>query len=77
MDPFTANYSGFQGIPQRTLVDDTVEYSIYILDDSQSKLRARLEEVASVADKIVQEWGPEYIWQREAFALQVIESEGI
>lgn len=76
MDPFAANYSGFQGIPQRALTDDTVEYSIYILDGSQSRLRTRLEEVKDVADKLVQEWGPEYIWQREAFTLQVIESEG-
>lgn len=76
MDPFTANYSEFQGIPQRTLADDTIEYSIYILYGPQSKLRARLEEVADMADKLVQEWGMEYIWQREAFALQVIDSEG-
>ncbi|KAI5790661.1 SGT1 protein-domain-containing protein [Peziza echinospora] len=78
-DPFTPGYGEFQGIPKRTLPDDTVEYSIYVLDSSypsQTRRRARLEVVKKAADGLVGEWGGEYIWQRENFGLEIVEDDG-
>ncbi|KAF8444332.1 SGT1 protein-domain-containing protein [Terfezia claveryi] len=79
MDPFTPGYGEFQGIPKRTLPDDTIQYSIYILAGTQSiaDLRSRLESVKDAAEQLLQEWGKDYIWQREGFALSVSESEGL
>lgn len=78
MDPFTSDYGEFQGIPKRALPDDTIQYFIYILDDTQStaQLHARLETVIDVANQIVNDWGKEYIWQRESFGLEITEAEG-
>ena len=78
MDPFTPGYGEFQGIPQRTLPNDTLQYSIYILASTQPtpNLCARLETVKDAAEQLLQEWGKGYIWQREGFALGVSESEG-
>jgi len=78
MDPFTPGYGEFQGIPKRTLPDDTIQYSIYILASTQStaNLRAGLETVKDAAEQLLQEWGKGYIWQREGFVLSVSESEG-
>jgi len=78
MDPFTPGYEGFRGIPKRTLPDDTILYSIYILAGAQSSanLRARLETVKDAAGHLLQEWGKDYLWQREGFALEVSEFEG-
>ena len=78
MDPFTPGYGKFQGIPKRTLPDDTIQYSIYILTGAQSttNVRTRLEAVKDAAEQLLQEWGKGYIWQREGFALNVSEYEG-
>jgi hypothetical protein len=73
-DPFTPGYGEFQGIPKRTLPDDTVEYSIYI--PGSSKSAPRLEAVKDAAETLVKEWGQGYIWQRESFDLAIAESDG-
>lgn len=78
MDPFTPGFGEFQGIPKRTLPDDTIQYSIYIIDSSQSttKLRERLKAVKDAAVRLAQDWGKEYIWQRDGLTLEITESGG-
>ena len=64
-----------QGIPKRTLPDDTAQYSLYILDSKQH-LHARLTKVQDAAKEILRDWGRDYIWQREGFGLDIAECDG-
>ncbi|KAF8475557.1 SGT1 protein-domain-containing protein [Kalaharituber pfeilii] len=80
MDPFTPGYGEFQGIPKRTLPDDTVQYSIYILQPGhhlKTQLKSKLEDVRKAATKLVHDWGEDYIWQRDEFKLEFQELEGL
>lgn len=70
-DPFTPGFGEFQGIPDRTLPDDCVEYTLFVLDAASA--RTRLETVKTVAEELAAEWAEGYIWQREGFSLELVE----
>lgn len=77
-DPFTPGYGEFQGIPQRTLPDDCVEYTLLIIDRSSPaqdplSVRSQLEKVQQAASDLVKEIAGEYIWQRDEFQLELVE----
>ena len=77
-DPFTPGFGEFQGIPQRTLPDDCVEYTLLIIDRSSpaqdpSSVRSQLEKVQQAASDLVEEIAGEYIWQRDEFQLELVE----
>ncbi|PVH89011.1 SGT1-domain-containing protein [Cadophora sp. DSE1049] len=64
---------GFEGFPKR-LPEDCVEYSLFIIDSrlkSQKELLGRLEEVRKESLKLTESLLTEYIWQREAFKLEL------
>lgn len=78
-DPFTPGFGQFQGIPQRTLLDDCVEYTLIIIDQTsdQTAIRAELEKVKQTAEKFVEGVTADYIWQRDSFRLELAESEAV
>ncbi|KAK3642055.1 hypothetical protein LTR56_010926 [Elasticomyces elasticus] len=64
---------GFDGFPKR-LPDDCVEYVIYVIDEKLKDLaatRSRLKEISKVANEILKENTKDYIWQRDAFDLNL------
>ena len=62
---------GFGGF-QMTLPENCVEYMLFVIeDDAQESRRLQsLEAVRSAATKKASELTKDYIWQREAFALE-------
>ena len=71
--------STFRPIPKPQLPDDTVEYSLYIFSStwqSEDALRNRLREVQKAAAQIQKEYLKEYIWQRQAFGLEIAREDG-
>jgi len=67
---------GFNGFPKR-LPDDSVEYSLFIINSeikSHRDLLSRLEVVRKEATKLTSRLLGEYVWQRDAFEL-LVESE--
>ena len=78
-DPFTPGFGQFHGIPQRTLPDDCVEYTLIIIDQTsdQTAIRAELEKVKQTAEKFVEEVTADYIWQRGSFLLELAEAKAI
>lgn len=70
-DPFAPGFAEFQGIPDRTIPDDCMGYSIFLLDSTDA--RARLAEVKLEAEELVAGWSRGYIWQREGFSLELVE----
>lgn len=70
---------GFDGFPKR-LPEDCVEYSLFIIDSrlkTQKEVLARLEEVRKESLKISDSFLKEYIWQREAFKLELESGKGL
>ena len=69
---------GFDGFPKR-LPDDCVEYVIRVLDSSlgESLLRDKLRRIQSAANGLVKALLKDYIWQREAFALELTRDDGM
>lgn len=67
---------GFDGFPKR-LPEDCVEYAIYIIDEKlrrqESVLRNRLKDIQKAANEYTKHLLKGYIWQREAFALKLVE----
>jgi hypothetical protein len=63
---------GFDGFP-KILHDDTVEYAIYIIDNklNQQLISSRLKQVLKEANLLINELLHDYIWQRDAFALEL------
>jgi hypothetical protein len=69
----------FEGFPKH-LPDDSVEYTIFIVDSklsSQKELLARLEAVRREAQKLTSSLLKDYIWQRDGFSLQVESGKGM
>ncbi|KAF2459586.1 SGT1 protein-domain-containing protein [Lineolata rhizophorae] len=64
---------GFEGFPKR-LPDDTVEYLVYMVDDKLSPLesRTKLTEFRRAAEGLTERLLKDYIWQRDAFKLELV-----
>ena len=63
---------GFDGFP-RILPEDTVEYSLYILDSGSDDedVRKKLREIQNAASLLVKQHLNGFIWQRDEFQLQL------
>jgi hypothetical protein len=76
--------STFRPIPRPQLPEDAIEYSIYLLSsdpapastDTVVRTRARLQEVQKSASELVKDLLKDYIWQREAFSLEIAKENG-
>ncbi|KAH7369885.1 SGT1 protein-domain-containing protein [Rhexocercosporidium sp. MPI-PUGE-AT-0058] len=78
-DDFKGFGEEFAGFPKR-LPEDCVEYSLFIVDSrlkSQKELLGRLEDVRKEALKMTESLLKEYIWQREAFKLELESGRGL
>ncbi|KGO70441.1 Uncharacterized protein PITC_015470 [Penicillium italicum] len=77
--------STFRPIPKPELPDDAVEYSIYHIPpsptpaviDEAAETRARLLEVQRTAADLTKDLLKDYIWQREAFRLEITKEDGV
>ncbi|KAJ5773592.1 hypothetical protein N7457_008488 [Penicillium paradoxum] len=77
--------STFRPIPKPELPDDAVDYSIYHIPssptptviDEPAETRARLLEVQRTAAELTKDLLKGYIWQREAFRLEISKEDGI
>jgi hypothetical protein len=77
--------STFRPIPKPELPDDAVEYSIYHIPsapapafiDEAAETRARLIEVQRSAAVLTKDLLKDYIWQREAFKLEIAKEDGM
>ncbi|KXG48715.1 uncharacterized protein PGRI_025850 [Penicillium griseofulvum] len=77
--------STFRPIPKPELPDDAVAYSIYHIPssptpaviDEAAETRARLLEVQRTAADLTKDLLKDYIWQREAFKLEITKEDGI
>ena len=75
--------STFRPIPKPELPDDAVEYSIHYIpsspapaSDEAAETRARLLEVQRTAADLTKDLLKDYIWQREAFRLEITKEDG-
>ncbi|KAH8819624.1 SGT1 protein-domain-containing protein [Xylogone sp. PMI_703] len=78
-DDFKWFGEGFDGFPRR-LPDDTVEYTLLIIDSkltSQKEIVARLEAVRKESLKLCEELLRDYIWQRDPFKLELHTGKGV
>lgn len=69
---------GFDGFP-RHLPEDCVEYTLYIIDpklQSDADVLPRLKEVQQGAQDLRKELLDDYIWQREGFAVEILDQSG-
>ncbi len=71
-DDFKWFGEGFDGFP-KSLPEDCVEYTIYILDSSLTDLerREKLRQVQSAGMKLTNQLLKDFIWQRETFKLSL------
>ncbi|KAJ5326813.1 hypothetical protein MYU51_001633 [Penicillium brevicompactum] len=77
--------STFRPIPKPELPDDAVEYAIFHIPsspapaviDEAAETRARLLEVQRTAAELTKDLLKDYIWQREAFRLEIAKEDGI
>ncbi|KAI9841683.1 MAG: hypothetical protein M1838_003454 [Thelocarpon superellum] len=69
---------GFDGFP-KNLSEDSVEYSIFIVDTTCSgpELHAQLELIRVAAAELSEKLLRNYIWQRDAFRLDVQTEDGL
>ena len=69
---------GFDGFPKR-FPDDTVEYLICIIDPKleQPEVRDRLRKIQNAATGLTKRLLKDFIWQREAFGLELVREKGI
>ena len=69
---------GFQEFPRR-LPENCVEYMLFIIDDQleSRKLLSELETVRKAAVQLCDRFTKDYIWQRDAFQLQVKNDKGL
>ena len=63
---------GFDGFPKR-LPEDTVEYAVYVVDNtlSDSQVRARLNAILQASNELSKKLLKDYIWQRDDFKLEL------
>ncbi|CUS09149.1 unnamed protein product [Tuber aestivum] len=78
-DPFTTGFDQFDGIPQRVLPDNCMEYRLIIIDQAsdQTVIRAELEKVKQTADTFTGTVTADYIWQRDSLQLEIAETEDV
>ena len=76
-DTFKWFGEGFDGFP-KSLPEDCVEYTIYIIDSKLPDLERRdlLRQVQSAAIKLTNELLKDFIWQRESFKLSLQREDG-
>lgn len=76
--------STFRPIPKPELPDDSIEYSIYYIPsnpasgvvDEVAETRTQLAEVQKSAAELTKQLLKDYIWQREAFRLEINKNDG-
>lgn len=76
--------STFHPIPRPELPDDSVEYSLYWIPtdptfafvDDAAVTRLRLQEAQKSASELTKSLLKNYIWQREAFGLEISKEDG-
>ncbi|EON65098.1 hypothetical protein W97_04333 [Coniosporium apollinis CBS 100218] len=68
---------GFSGFPKR-LPEDCVEYMIFIIDtkSSEAQIRSRLQAVQRASSDLTKKLLKDYIWQRDAFNLDLVRGDG-
>ncbi|KAJ9647345.1 hypothetical protein H2199_002334 [Coniosporium tulheliwenetii] len=68
---------GFSGFPKR-LPEDCVEYIIFIIDAklSEAQIRGRLQAIQRASSDLTKKLLKDYIWQRDAFNLDLIREDG-
>ncbi|KAL1886106.1 hypothetical protein Plec18167_000035 [Paecilomyces lecythidis] len=77
--------STFHPIPKPQLPDDSVEYSLYLIPagpapavtEEAAETRSRLHEVQKTASELTKTLLKDYIWQRDAFNLEIAKENGI
>ncbi|KAJ9196571.1 transcriptional regulator family: SGT1 [Paecilomyces variotii] len=77
--------STFHPIPKPQLPDDSVEYSLYLIPsgpapaaaEEAAETRSRLHEVQKTASELTKTLLKDYIWQRDAFSLEIAKENGI
>lgn len=76
-DDFKWFGEGFDGFPKR-LPEDSVEYTLFIINPqlSQKEVLLRLESVKKEVAKLTTSLLKEYIWQRDAFELKLVQTPG-
>jgi hypothetical protein len=78
-DEFEGFGEGFGGFPKR-LPDDSVEYSLFVIDakiKSNKEHLARLEAIRKEALRLTGDLLKDYIWQRDAFKLDIESKDGM
>lgn len=76
--------STFRPIPRPQLPEDAIEYSLYLLSSDPApastdiivQTRTRLQEVQKSASELTKDYLKGYIWQREAFNLEIVKENG-
>ncbi|KAL4921849.1 SGT1 protein-domain-containing protein [Aspergillus aurantiobrunneus] len=76
--------STFRPIPKPELPDDCIEYSLHYIPshpapavvDEAADIRVRLTEVQKSAAELTKQLLKDYIWQREAFRLEITKNDG-
>lgn len=66
---------GFDGFPKH-LPESCIEYAIYVINND-IKAKQRLRKVEQEAVKLSKSLLKDYIWQREAFSLQLQSEDGV
>lgn len=76
-DDFKWFGEGFDGFP-KSLPEDCVEYTIYILDSALTDLerREKLRQVQNAGIKLTNQLLRDFIWQRESFKLSLEREDG-
>jgi len=77
--PGFGGFEDFQGFPKGSLVEDCIEYSLYLLpkdSDSSSATKSSLSSLKEEITTFVTQWTDVFIWQSDPFELQVVETNG-
>ncbi|KAI4144755.1 MAG: hypothetical protein LQ341_002578 [Variospora aurantia] len=68
---------GFDGFP-KILLDDCVQYTVYIIDSKLNdfNVREQLRKVQAAANALCKNLLKDFIWQRDAFGLEMVQQKG-
>lgn len=68
---------GFDGFP-KTLPENCVEYTIYVLDSKLTELenRQQLRQIQNAGNKLINELLKDFIWQREGIKFTLEREQG-
>jgi len=69
----------FNDLKNTSLVDDTVAYDIFYIDDglTENQTRSALADIKTAATRLVKEHLAEYIWQKDPFDLATTRDFGM